>query len=93
MSRSVTTNTLPASSPTSIQIDPAREAREVFLCGGAQVYAQGLPLCSDLYLTLVKREVEGDVFFPPFEDHFVLLEQVVENADFQILHYVRRPPG
>src|SRR2546430_1379287 len=32
----------------------ARENKEIFICGGAQIYAQALPLCSDLYLTLVK---------------------------------------
>jgi dihydrofolate reductase len=33
------------------------EQRDIFICGGAQIYRQALPLCSDLYLTLVKREV------------------------------------
>jgi dihydrofolate reductase len=64
--------------------------REVFICGGAQVYAQALPLCSDLYLTLVKREVAGDVFFPPFEDRFELAEEIRDTAQFKILHYRNR---
>src|SRR6201990_2534527 len=34
------------------EIDLAAETREVFICGGAQVYALALPSCSDLYLTL-----------------------------------------
>ena len=38
----------------------AQDARTIFLCGGAQIYEQYLPSCSDLYLTIVKREVEGD---------------------------------
>src|SRR5512139_225026 len=42
--------------------------REIFICGGAQVYREALPFCSDLFLTLVNRTVEGDTFFPPFED-------------------------
>src|SRR4026209_1172812 len=33
--------------------------REVFIAGGAQIYSQALPHCSDVYLTLVKREVQG----------------------------------
>jgi dihydrofolate reductase len=69
------------------QIDLARESREIFICGGAQIYQQALPLCSDLFLTLVKRVVDGDTFFPPFEDRFELVEQLQENADFKILHY------
>src|SRR5476651_624067 len=36
------------------QIDLANEAREVFICGGAQLYELALPICSDLYLTRVK---------------------------------------
>ena len=64
--------------------------REVFICGGAQIYEQALPHCSDLYLTLVKREVEGDAFFPRFEDAFELVETLQDNADFKILHYRKR---
>jgi dihydrofolate reductase len=70
--------------------DPALAGREVFICGGAQVYQQGLPLCSDLYLTLVNRVVEGDVFFPPFEDRFVLEAELVSRPEFRVLHYHRR---
>lgn len=61
--------------------------RKIFICGGAQVYEQALPMCSDLYLTLVKREVDGDTLFPPFEDRFVLAEEVLDQPDFKILHY------
>ncbi|MGN6553793.1 MAG: dihydrofolate reductase [Verrucomicrobiota bacterium] len=69
------------------QIDLENEARQVFICGGAQIYEQALPLCSDLYLTLVKREVEGDAFFPKFEDRFELAEEIRDTAEFKILHY------
>ena len=76
-------------------IDWEREAREVFICGGAQVYAEALPRCSDLYLTLVKREVEGDVFFPRFEHLFEPKEVVRETPEFRITHYLAKavPPG
>jgi len=61
--------------------------RSLFICGGAEVYEQALCMCSDLYLTLVKREVEGDVFFPKFEDQFVLEKEITDCAEFKILHY------
>ena len=64
--------------------------RQVFIAGGAQVYQQALPLCSDLFLTLVKREVDGDAFFPTFEDKFELVQQLRDTAEFSILHYQRR---
>lgn len=65
----------------------------VFICGGAQVYAQALPRCADLYLTLVKREVEGDAFFPPFEEDFELLSTLRQTPEFDILHYRSRSPS
>jgi len=74
-----------------LQVDPASSPLEFFICGGAQIYEQALPLCSDLFLTLVKREVEGgDAFFPPFEDRFELLEELRDTPDFKILHYRHR---
>jgi len=63
--------------------------REIFICGGAQVYEQALPMCSDLYLTLVKRNVEGDTFFAAFEDRFELNEEILDEPEFKILHYQR----
>ena len=63
--------------------------RLIFICGGAQVYEQALPMCSDLYLTLVKREVEGDALFPKFEDQFTLAEEIRDTSEFKILHYCK----
>ena len=69
------------------------DPREVFICGGEQVYRHALPLCSDLYLTLVKKTVEGDAFFPSFEGTFVLKERIIETPEFTILHYARTRGG
>ena len=41
---------------------PAEE--EIFIIGGAQIYAQALPLADRLYLTIVHRDYEGDTSFP-----------------------------
>ena len=71
-------------------LDPAEFPNDVFICGGAEIYEQALPRCSDLFLTVVKREVEGDAFFPPFEEKFELAEVVMERPEFTIKHYVRR---
>ncbi|MGI8978746.1 MAG: dihydrofolate reductase [Pirellulaceae bacterium] len=37
---------------------------EVFVIGGAQIYALALPRADRLYVTHVEAEVEGDTFFP-----------------------------
>jgi dihydrofolate reductase len=65
---------------------PTRE-RKVFICGGAEIYRQALPWCAELYLTVVKRVVEGDAFFPAFEDQFERVEELRDTPEFQILRY------
>ena len=64
------------------------EERRVFIAGGAAVYALALPMCVDLLLTEVQREVEGDVLFPMFEDRFKEKAVLRETAEFRIVHYV-----
>jgi dihydrofolate reductase len=73
------------------EIDVNADVRDVFICGGAQIYAIALPHCSDLYLTHIKRVVEGDVLFPPFEHLFSDGELLRTTPDFDIRHYRRRP--
>jgi dihydrofolate reductase len=76
---------------TLARLDPEEFPTDIFICGGSQIYEQALPLCSDLYLTVVKREIEGgDAFFPPFEDKFELVATLRDEPDFKILHYRHR---
>jgi dihydrofolate reductase len=68
-------------------LDPAEFSNQIFICGGAEIYQQTLPRCSDLYLTIVKGEYSGDAFFPAFEHHFVEVETIEEKENFRIVHY------
>ena len=71
------------------EINIHADERDVFICGGAQIYALALPLCSDLLLTRVKRIVHGDVFFPPFETLFGAPALLRDTPEFDIVHYQR----
>lgn len=44
---------------------PEKEC-EVFICGGGQVYEEALPLADRIYLSVIDREITGDVYFPEF---------------------------
>ncbi|MBR1962938.1 MAG: dihydrofolate reductase [Alistipes sp.] len=46
----------------AIAMFPAED--EIFIIGGAQIYAQALPLADRLYLTIVHSDYEGDTSFP-----------------------------
>ena len=71
-------------------IAPRLNGRTCFIAGGAQVYEQALPRCSDLLLTIVQREVEGNVFFPEFENQFEEVAVLRAEAEFCIVHYRNR---
>ena len=45
----------------------AADATEVFVIGGAQLYAEALPRAQRLYLTTVDVEVGGDTRMPAFD--------------------------
>ncbi len=47
-----------------------------FIIGGAQLYAEALPLCDVIYLTRIHLEPKGDVFFPHFEHRFNIVDAV-----------------
>ena len=51
---------------------------QLFIGGGADVYAQFLPHVDRLELTLVEGHYEGDTFFPPYEH---LIDGMFELAD------------
>lgn len=36
----------------------------IWITGGERIYAEGLPLCSRLYITRIHRDFEGDRRFP-----------------------------
>jgi dihydrofolate reductase len=48
----------------------ARESgeTEAFVIGGAEIYRLALPLADTLYITKVLANVEGDAFFPRFDE-------------------------
>jgi len=43
------------------------KSREIFIAGGASLYAQTLVRADRLYLTEVEASVEGDAFFPVYD--------------------------
>jgi dihydrofolate reductase len=52
-------------------ISAAGDVPQVFLIGGAQLYAEGIGQADRLILTEVQAQIEGDAWFPPVDPaHF-----------------------
>ena len=64
--------------------------REVWVAGGAEIYAHTLSRCAELYVSLVDAEPEGDTFFPVFEEDFEEVETVLRQPEFEVKRYVNR---
>jgi dihydrofolate reductase len=65
----------------------AADEDEVFVVGGAEVFARALPRAERLYLTRVHAEVEGDVRFPRLDrGAFQLAESERHEADERHAH-------
>ncbi len=55
---------------------------EVFVIGGGEIYRLALPYADRLYLTIVHASVEGDTYFPPFDQAaWVLDDELHHPAD------------
>ncbi len=63
---------------------------DIWIFGGAEIYRQALPRVSELYLTVVDLEPEGDTFFPSFEEYFNPPAIVRSESEYEIRHYKAR---
>ncbi len=48
-------------------IEKVKNEEEAFIIGGGSIYRQFYPVAGKLYLTLVHKEFEADVFFPEID--------------------------
>ena len=60
-----------------------------FIIGGASVYKQALSEADKMILTEVKKEVDGDTFFPEFDREEWNEERREEHEDFDFVTYTR----
>jgi dihydrofolate reductase len=70
------------------------QVEKVFLIGGADIFEQGFSVATSIILTLLEREVEGDVTFPDFSADEFIEESRQHYPDgkepFTVVNY-RRP--
>jgi dihydrofolate reductase len=60
---------------------------KIWVCGGADVYAKYIPLCTEVYVTIILEEYEGDTYLEPFEDDFPKQQLIMEKKRYWIIKY------
>ena len=75
------------------EIVPPGDGREVFVIGGAELYAALLPHCREILLTHVNLSVSGDTWFPEFESEFDRGQVIESGPNYEIQRYRRTRPA
>ena len=84
----------------AIEMARQRGETELFICGGAEIYAATIDLAERLYLTRVHADCDADTFFPEFNaDDWLETASASHPADEKNEHpftfslLVKRPAG
>lgn len=68
--------------------------RDIYISGGEKVYEEALPLVEKMYITEVEAEIEGDTYFPEFdEEQFEkeTLRTYPGEIDYTYVTYTKKP--
>ena len=71
----------------------ATVARPIFVIGGGEIYARTINHASALHLTTIDIDVEGDVYFPTFDEaafNLVDTQHFETNLKYSYRHYTAK---
>jgi dihydrofolate reductase (trimethoprim resistance protein) len=74
-------------------LELAKDEKEIFIAGGGEIYRQVLSRTDRIYLTIIDKVIEGDVYFPEInEDEFVKTyeERIEGEIPYTYYTYERR---
>ena len=63
--------------------------KEIFIIGGSNIYAQSLEFADRMYLSYVKKNYEGDTFFPEFDESDWRVVERQDFPEFELVVYER----
>ena len=71
-------------------VEAKKHNKEIFIIGGANVFAQSINVADKMYLSYVKKEYEGDVFFPKIDINDWKVVEQNDFSDFKFMVYERK---
>lgn len=63
--------------------------KDLWVFGGGEIYSATMNWWDEMWLTLVKKKVEGDAYLTPFEDHFDEIS-CEDRGDYLFLTFKRK---
>lgn len=65
-------------------------SEDLFICGGQSIYEESIQYADYMYLSFIKGEHQGNVYFPDFEEREWSVEKRVEHDEFTFVIYRRK---
>ncbi len=65
----------------------ANQDEDIFVIGGATIYAQTIDLADTLYITEVHKHIDGDAFFPAFDKQIWKETERENHENFSFVTY------
>lgn len=71
-----------------------KDQNEIFIIGGEQIYKMAMPFATNMHITKVYTNIEGDAFFPAFDEREwkILSQKDLESNEglkFSFINYER----
>ena len=63
---------------------------DVFICGGQGIYEESILFADYMYLSFIKGEHQGHVYFPEFDEGEWTVEEKEEHDEFVFIVYRRK---
>jgi len=64
--------------------------KEIIIIGGAVIYEQFLPIADRMIISHVKKDYDGNKFFPEFSLEEWKIERKEEHEEFDVVYYKRK---
>jgi dihydrofolate reductase len=64
--------------------------KPIFIIGGASIYKQFLPMIDKFYISWIKKDYPGDVYFPEFNLNEWVAEEKKDFPEFEFVIYRRK---
>ncbi len=70
-------------------VDYKRRKEDLYICGGASIYAQALPYADEMIMSVIDGDYVGDTYFPEFKQYGYKLVAEERKDTFTLQTYRR----
>jgi dihydrofolate reductase len=67
-----------------------KEDNDIWIIGGAGIYEQGILIADKMYLSYIKKEYEGDTYFPEWNKNNWEIESSEDKDEWELVIYRRK---